>query len=128
MIAIYAANSSAGAYVNKLGKYLNQELDGAYKIKFSPMECNVYIEMLFEIPDNRESYGEIKFDISIVSYQNKLRINIIEISQSEKTVGQIILTEADLANMSDLADVKVRIKKSINKYLQKAYPDYYLVY
>ena len=41
MISVYAANSSAGAYVNRIGKYLNQKLDGAYKIKFYPMECEV---------------------------------------------------------------------------------------
>ena len=84
--------------------------------------------MLFEIPENRDSYGEVKFVISIVSYQNKLRINITELSEREKTVGQIILKDADLENMTDFEQIRFRIVKSINKYLEKEYPGYYLVF
>lgn len=128
MISVYAANSSAGAYVNRIGKYLNQKLDGAYKIKFYPMECEVYVRMMFEIPENRESFGEIRFMISIVSYQNKLRINITEISSKEKTVGQIIIKSADLDTMSDFREIRDKIYNSIEKFLGKEYPGYYLVY
>ena len=128
MMSIYAATSKAGSYVNRIGKYLKQNIDGAYKIKFSPMECEVFFQMLFEVPENIESYGEIKFAISIVSYQNKLRINITEISEREKTVGQIILKDADLENMTDFEEIRFRIINSINKFLEKEYPGYYLVY
>ena len=128
MMAIYAARSNAGGYVNRIGKYLKQTMDGAYKIKFSPMECQVFVEMLFEIPEERDTYGEVKFDISIVSYQNKLRINITEISEREKTVGQIILKELDLENMNDFLEIRMKITDLINKFLEKEYPGYYLVY
>ena len=128
MMSIYAATSKAGSYVNRIGKYLKQNIDGAYKIKFSPMECEVFFQMLFEVPENIESYGEIKFAIIIVSYQNKLRINITEISEREKTVGQIILKDADLENMTDFEEIRFRIINSINKFLEKEYPGYYLVY
>ena len=128
MMEIYASRSNAGEYVNKVGKYLKQTLDGAYKIKFSPMECQVFMEMLFEVPEDKKSYGEIKFEISIVSYQNKLRINITELTEREKTVGQIILKELDLENLSDLHQIKIMVVDKINKFLEKEYPGYYLVY
>lgn len=128
MIAIYAARNNAGSYVNKLGKHLNQTLDGAYKIKFSPMSCDVFIEVLFDIPGQFDSFIDEKFDINIVSYQDKLRINITEISKREKTIGQLILKDIDLADMSDFSQVISYIKTSINKFLEKEYPDYYLVY
>lgn len=128
MLDIFAAKSNAGAYVNRIGKYLKQNLDGAYKIQFNPMECEVFMEMLFEIPDQRDTYGEIRFLISIVSYQNKLRINLTEITEAEKTVGQIILTDADLESMSDFLPIRQKIVKYINKFLKKEYPEYYLVY
>lgn len=125
MLSIYAARTNMGTWVNKVGKYLHQKLDGAYKIAFHPMECEVFIQMLFEIEGFRETFGEMKFVISIVSYQNKLRINITEISEREKTVGQLILKEEEINN---LEHVRAKVIKSINKFLHKEYPDYYLVY
>ena len=128
MLAIFAAKSSAGSYVNRIGKYLKQHMDGSYKIKFSPMECEVFFQMLFEVPENRETYGEIRFVISTVSYQNKLRINITELTEREKTIGQLILKDADVANMTDFEEVRYKVINSINKYLEKEYPGYYLVF
>lgn len=112
-------------YVNKIGKYLKQKLDGAYMIKFHPSECEVFLRMLFEFEDNKNVFGDISFIISIVTYQNKIRINITEISQSEKTIGQLILKEEDL---QDLDLIRYRIIDAINKFLKKEYPGYYLVY
>ena len=128
MMAIYAARSNAGGYVNRIGKYLKQTLDGAYKIKFSPMECEVFFRMLFEVPEDRKSFGDIRFVISIVSYQNKLRINVTEVSEREKTIGQIILKDTDLENMSDFLPIREKVIDSINKFLEKEYPGHYLVY
>ena len=66
--------------------------------------------------------------ISIVYDQNKLRINITEISSKEKTVGQIIIKSADLDTMTDFREIRDKIYNSIEKFLEKEYPGYYLVY
>lgn len=125
MLSIYATKQNMGTWVNKVGKYLKQKLDGAYMIKFHPMECEVFLRLLMETEGIRDSFADVSFIISIVSYQNKLRINITEISEREKTIGQLILTEEQITN---LEEVRGRVIKSINKFLEKEYPGFYLVY
>lgn len=119
------AIKNIATYVNKVGKYLNQNLDGAYMIKFHPMECEVFLRLLFESEEDRDVFGDVRFIISIVSYQNKIRVNVTEISEREKTIGQFILKEEEL---QDLIVIRDRIEKAINKFIQKEYPGYYLVY
>ena len=89
-------NKDAASYVNKLGKYLKKKLDGAFKITFGPNHCVVYLEMLYELPDDRESFSEMIFSIDITSYQNKIRINITEETVSENDTDENANTENEV--------------------------------
>lgn len=76
------------AMVNRIGKVLYRRIDGAYKIQFSANTCDVYMFMYYQA--DGEEMQQMNFDISITTYQNKLRINITEITTMEKTIGQLI--------------------------------------
>ena len=122
---IYAAKLDSGTWINKVGKYLNNKIDGAFKIKFGPMHCDIWMRMYYQIPHVADSLNEIHFLIDITSYQNKLRINITEDTKDEKTIGQIILTPNDLG---DLETVRATVLNTIQKFIAKEYAEYDFIY
>lgn len=113
-----------GQYVNKLGKYLYKHIDSAYKITFSANTCDIYMFIYYQEVGNDTLY-EMHFDISITTYQNKLRMNIIEISPEERTIGHDTFDETVLKNF-DLALRKMYA--TLRKRLDKAYQDYEFIY
>ena len=125
MLPIYCGNNDLGQWVNKVGKYLREHIDGAYKIKFSPMTCDVTMRMYYQIPGQGDSLSEMQFDINITSYQNKLRINITEITVLEKTIGQIIFQPDEL---NDLQLVKKKVLARLKKAIEKEYSEYDFIY
>lgn len=124
---IYAASNGASNKLNKIGKYLKSNLDGAYKIAFHPNECEVFMKMLYELEGVKDSLNEMKFIISLVSYQNKIRINITEDTAQEKTIGQLILSPDEVEHL-DLYSLKLRVMNLINKSINKEYEDFIVVY
>ena len=101
---------SIGQKVNTLGKYINRHIDGAYKIKFSPNMCDVYMLMYFQEPGNPD-LQEMHFDINITTYQNKIRVNVTEISPHERTIGHDTFDEESLKDLNK-ALYKILNKKS----------------
>ncbi len=124
---VHASNTmtDAGAIVNKVGRYLKKNIDGAYKISFKPMICEVLMRMYYQLEGDLETFNEMDFEISITSYQNKVRVNITEITELEKTIGQIILREDEL---KDLSLAKKRILETLKKAISKEFSDYIFVY
>lgn len=124
MLQIYAS-SNKGNLVNRLGKYLNKNIDGAFKIEFKPMECIVTMRMYYQIPSIPDSLDEMHFIINITSYDNKLRVNITEDTEFEKTIGQVILSDFELTDF-ELARKKILTK--LNHAIQKEYAEFDFVY
>lgn len=114
-----------GNWIKKVGKYLNDHIDGAYKIAFHSMECEVFMRMYYQLPNVAESFDEMKFIISITSYQNKLRINLTEDTEMEKTIGQLILRPEELGN---LEEVRLRVLKMIKKAINKEFDQFDFIY
>lgn len=114
-----------GSIVNKVGKYLKKHIDGAYKIKFSSMTCEVYMRMYYQVEGDPDTFNEMDFEISVTSYQNKIRVNITEITAMEKTIGQIILKDEEL---SDLKLAQKRIISELRRAINKEYSNYIFVY
>ena len=114
-----------GQYVNKVGKYLRKNIDGAYKITFSPEQCSVLMKMYYQIPGDPDSFSEMDFIIDIATYANKLRVNITENDENEKTIGQLIL---DLFELGDLGTVKAKVMNKLIKSISKEYSEYDFVY
>ena len=79
--------------LNKVGKYLYKHIDSSYKIQFSGNMCDVYIKVYYQlkywdrIPGKGPEYNdvhEMPININLTTYQNKIRVNIIEADENER--------------------------------------------
>ena len=124
-LSIYASKKDHGSLVNKIGKYLDKNIDGAFKIQFHPMNCEVTMRMYYQVPNHPETLDEMHFLIDITSYQNKVRINLTEVTAMEKTIGQLIFLDDEL---NDLTLVKKQILNKIKRFIDKEYAEYDFIY
>ena len=114
----------ANQLINKIGKYLNKNIDGAFKIKFGPMYCELTMRMYYQIPRDLE-LKKMKFIINITAYSNKLRVNITEDTPAEKTIGQVILMPQDF---SDLNLIREKVLAELKKDIAREYAEYEFIY
>lgn len=122
----------AGQQVNRIGKYLYKHIDGAFNIKYSGNTCDVYMLILYQIPpeflskykiteDKYKECYEMTININITTYQNKIRINLIEVTPEEKTIGfDVYLPE----EVEDLQKAFNRIYSRTCKRIEKEFKDY----
>lgn len=129
----------ASQQVNRVGKYLYKHIDSAYKIKYSSNMCDVYFSLVYSVPDalvkELEKYHvadtslkdtlEMHLNINITTYQNKLRINLIEISPEERTVGHDVYKPEVLM---DLNSAYIKIMDRIKKHLNKRFEGYDFIF
>lgn len=113
----------AGQLVNKVGNYLYKHLDGAYKFTKGANEYDVYVTVLFSIPANVANIykldagvNEMTLDLNITTYQNKIRLNIIELTPEECTIGFDTFPPEKMQNLEQALNlVYERVKKRISK-------------
>ena len=114
---------------NQVGRYLYNHIDGAFKKVNSSNTCDVYITVLYQLPWQVRPIGE--FDkihemticISITHYAGKIRMNMIEVSPEEVTLGHVVFDEnTQLDKLSEMAFAKVK------KFLAKYYSEYDFLY
>lgn len=127
-------NLQPNQIIPKVAKYLYKSIDSAYELKTSANTADVFISVLYQLPiyvgvSKTRSYdsdvNEMKLDINFTTYSNKIRMNIIEISPDEKTLG------FDLFNPEDLEDVVEARKKILNKIkkrISKEFADYEFIF
>ena len=134
-----AVKLQAGQQVNAVAKYIKRHIDGAYKVTFNPgMTADVYIKIYYQIPEEVtklvEKYGQhlndtgmkqMDIDVSLTSYQNKLRVNVIRMDDNEKTLGHFVMKPEQL---EDLNTALVEIKNKISSFIEKEYKDYDFVF
>ena len=121
----------ANQQVNRVGKYLYKHIEGAEKIQFFGNTCDVYIRVLYQVPyweripgKEAEGYNDVKemmIDVNITTYQNKLRVNVIEMSPEERTLG-FDLYKPEL--LKELEPAKEMIWAKVIKRISTAYKDY----
>lgn len=121
--------TTGSALVNKIGMYLYKHLDGAFKYTKDRNTFDVYVTLLYEL---KEEYGGVKNDvqemtinISITTYQNKIRVNTIEVTPQARTLG------FDLFKIEDMQDMELAmsiIKWKVSKRIQKAYKQYIILF
>lgn len=120
----------ANQQVNRIGKYLYNNLDGAFKYTTSSNMCDIFFTLLYQLPldmqepDKGEEYNdvhEITVDINITTYQNKIRVNVIEVTPQERTLGYDLYEPKLLEN---LESAKSRIFKKVVKRVSRAYSEY----
>ena len=126
-------NTPITKLVNIVGKHIYKTLDGAFKITYSANMCDVYVTLLYAIPEdivkiynfpNGQDVQEVTLDINITTYTDKLRVNVIEMTTMERTLG------FDTYVPEKYKDVKVLEDVIIDKVLlrvNKAYSEYELL-
>lgn len=130
IIASNQTKLQAGQQVNRIGKYLYKNLDGAFKYKTSSNTCDVYFTLLYQIPYLQRIPGkgkqyndvhEMVIDLNVTTYQNKVRVNIVEMDPNERTLGyDVYLPE----KLEDLESAKKTILNKVIKKVSKAYENY----
>ena len=119
----------ASTVVNMVGKYLYKHLDGAFKYTKDRNTYDVYVILLYEL---KEEWGgtpneveEMTIDISITTYQNKIRVDTIEVTPQERTLG------FDLFKVEDMLDMELAmsiIKWKVGNRIRKAYSHYIILF
>ena len=119
----------ASKMVNKLGKYLYKHLDGAYQFKTSGNMYDVYFTLLYQLkPEFGGKVNDVKemtVNINITTYQNKIRVNVIEITPEERTIGYDLFTPDKLQNLEEAKDL---IFNRVVKRISKAYENYIFLF
>lgn len=132
--SIKAANQQvlpASKQVKRIGQYLYKHIDGAYDFKSSSNNYDVYFLLLYELKKELREPGkdypvqEMRININVTTYQNKVRINIIELTPKERTIGFDLYTPE---KVQDLQKAYPVIIEKIYKRIYKAYEDYYFLY
>ena len=110
--------------VKKVGQYIQKQLDGAFKGLSSSDTYDIWVTLLYQL---KEEFGgdpndveEMTINISITTYANKLRVNTIEVSPEEKTLGCDIIKPSEYANLETLKKV---ILWKVGKRIRKEYAD-----
>lgn len=132
---IKAANQQqilpASKQVKRIGQYLYKHIDGAYDFKSSSNNYDVYFLLLYELKKELREPGkdypvhDMRININVTTYQNKVRINIIELAPEERTIGFDVYTPE---KVQDLQKAYPVIMEKIYKRIYKAYEDYYFLY
>lgn len=121
--------------VNTLGKFLFKNIDSAYKQNKSSNMYDVWIAVVYEIPkhvidlyDLDERYqntNEMNINLNITTYSNKIRINIIEVSPDELTLGS---KTYDLEKFSDYYYLRDNLMNYLYKRLEKRYEGFDFIF
>ena len=118
--------------VNKVAKYLYKHIDSSEKIKFDANKADVifciYFQEVTRTKSSRKSeevtFGELqemKLDLSLTTYSNKIRCYVAEISPDETT---LFFKVYDPAKFSSLEDIRIRIFKDTETKLTRLYDEY----
>lgn len=131
-VYIKSANQSqipANQQVNRVGKYLYKHLDGAFKYTTDRNMYDVYVTLLYQL---KPEYGgkandvqEMTIDINITTYQNKIRVNTVEMTPEERTLGFDVMGSDD---MIDLEKAKKIIIWKVGNRIRKAYKNYLILF
>lgn len=122
-------NIPASLQVSRVGKFLYKHLDGAYKYEKSSNMYDVYVTLLYQLKP--ECGGEVNnvqemtININIATYQNKIRINTIEMTPMERTLGFDLMKPEEMIDLKTAMEI---IKWKVGNRIRKAYKDYLILF
>ena len=85
----------ASKLVNMLGKYLYKHIDSAFKYNVSGNMNDIYFYVYYQRsrlnqdwtkPDEYNDMHEMTINLNLTTYSNKISLNLIEVSPSDKTL------------------------------------------
>lgn len=122
-------NNPASQIVNQLGKYLYKNIDSSYKYEKEPNKYIVYMLFLYQLPLYKqnpykgEEYNdvkEMKVAIDITTYSNKIRVNFIEVTPKERTLGYNIYDPKKYVDIKSLSsDIYEDLVNKIYRYYKE---------
>lgn len=119
----------ASQQVNRVGKYIYKHLDGAYKFQKSGNMCDIYCTLLYQLKPEfggkKNDVQDMTIDINITTYQNKLRINTIELTPQERTLGFDLMRPDELEDLNQAMNI---ILNKVGNRIRKAYKDYFILF
>lgn len=133
---IYCAKSdnnqkNLSQVINRVGKYLYKNLDGAYKISKSSNTVDVWTTILYSIPyelrskyDNNQISDDVQsmdVDINLTTYSNKIRVNVIVEDPYERTIS---FSTIDSKYLEPGSDILEQILSRVKRILEKEFSDY----
>lgn len=122
--------------VKRLGKFLAKNLSGVYKIEEPPNQYIIYSTILYQVkPEVRkamkryqkefqgieETVYEMNIYYNITTYQQYIRVNVIQLDENEQTLGYLRLEPKELMS---LPFCKQKILEYTKKVIEKKYSDY----
>jgi hypothetical protein len=125
----------ASELVNRVGKHLYNNIDGAYKFSKEANHYYVYLTVLYELPvyvgkNKIRKYSEdgmqdVNVMLDITTYQNKIRVNTILKNPDEVTLGFDLFRPNQFENLHDGCE---KIEQKIRKRIDKYFEDYETLY
>ena len=86
---------------------------------------DIYTTVLYQIPqkalrpgdpDSLSEVQEMNIDINLTTYQNKLRMNLIELSPDERTLGFYVIVPEKIEDEDFAKDwIMSNVRKTLNK-------------
>ena len=111
--------------VNEVAKYFQKKTDGAYSIKFGVNTVDIYMYMYYHTRNAEDPIQQMNLDISMTSYDNKIRVNVTEITDLEYTFLHFTVPVKETDSMED---VRIKILERIAKGIEREYEDYDVVF
>lgn len=120
----YRSNDTipASKQITRIGKYLYNHIDGAYKFSSGSNSYDVYIVISYKDSSNEDK--ELNLDLNLTTYQNKIRMNIIALDPQEQTVGSDVFKPEEVQNLEAAYQ---KILQKVYKRIEKAFPDFEFV-
>lgn len=116
---------SLNKLINQIGKYLYNHIDGALSYKTSANHATVEMMILYQrkLEDrtenqNEDDMHEMHLELDLTTYSDKIRLNIIRLDKSEKTLGSYTIR---VDQPIDYTEVQNQVMSKVRKSLIKEY-------
>ena len=115
--------------VKDLGNEMYKKLYGRDKRQSSSDTFDVWTTLLYhlkeELGGDPNEVEEMTININLTTYSNKIRVNTIEVSPDERTLGCDIFIPASYPDITSLSNA---IYKKISQRIRNAYEDYIILF
>ena len=116
---------SLNKLINQIGRYLYNHIDGALSYKTSTNHATVEMMILYQrkLEDrtgnqDEDDMHEMHLELDLTTYSDKIRLNIIRLDESEKTLGSYTIR---VDQPIDYTEVQNQVMSKVRKSLIKEY-------
>ncbi len=126
----------ANQLINKIGNYLYRHIDSAYKFEKKANMYEVYFTVFYEIPEEiRRIYklsepeyakvNEMNINLNITTYQNKIRVDTIEVTPEEATLGFDLFPPEKLQDLNSALEL---VMDKVQRRIQRRFKDFEFIF